>query len=249
MIILGGIYSGLFKNATQAAAVSVVYALLVEFFIHRELTLSKLPKVIAESSVLLGSLLVIFGLAFCLNHLLSDLRVPEKAAAWFMSFQLSPFAFLALLNVFLLLVGCVMDIMSAILILVPLLAPMATYCGLDPIHLGIIFIVNLELGYLTPPMGLNLFVSSSLFKKSLGEVIRSVLPFTGILATAVLLVTYFPIISLGPVAWFQGSDAEIVLSTKTSCEVPKSALAPIDDDDDDDTGHVEKLKKKRCEIG
>ena len=195
VVILGGIYSGLF-TATEAAAVSVVYSLIIELFIHRELTLEKIPAVVSEAALLMGSLLVIFAMAIGLNHLLSDLEIPNRAAAWLMSFELTPITFMLVLNVFLLIVGCLMDIMSAIMILVPLLAPMAVLCGVDPIHLGIVFIVNLELGYLTPPMGL--FVSSSIFEKSLGEVIKSVVPFTGLLLVSVLIVTYVPTISSVP---------------------------------------------------
>ncbi len=229
VVILGGIYSGLF-TATEAAAISVVYSLIVELFIHRELKIEDLPDVVAEAAILMGSLLIIFAMAVGLNHLLSDLQAPEAAARWIMSFDLTPFTFLLVLNGFLLLVGCLMDIMSAIMILVPLLAPMAILCGVDPIHLGIIFIVNLELGYLTPPMGLNLFVSSSIFEKSLGEVIKSVLPFTGILLVAVFLVTYLPVISLGPINVLKGRDLFTPFPQQAACETP----APDEDEDDDE---------------
>ena len=198
VVILGGIYSGLF-NATEAAAVSVVYALGVELFIHRSLEVKQVAGVFGEATILMGSLLVIFAMAVGLNALLAEMQVPDKAAAWITSLDLTPFTFMLILNGFLLIVGCLMDIMSAIMILVPLLAPLAAVCGIDPIHLGIVFIVNLELGYLTPPMGLNLFVSASLFDKSLGNVIRSVVPFTGLLLVAVLIVSYVPTISVGAV--------------------------------------------------
>ncbi len=234
VVILGGIYSGMF-TATEAAAVSVVYALVVELFIHRELTLPKLPAVFGEASLLMGSLLVIFAMAVGLNHLLSDLQIPEQAANWIMSFELDPMTFMLVLNGFLLVVGCLMDIMSAIMILVPLLAPLAALCGIDPIHLGIVFIVNLELGYLTPPMGLNLFVSSSIFEKSLGEVIKSVIPFTGLLLVAVLIVTYVPTVSLGPVNALSGKDFYVPFPDGDSCAAPpKSGDGEMLDDDDDD---------------
>ena len=198
VIILGGIYSGMF-TATEAAAVSVVYAVAVELWVHRALTLRKLPAVFAEGTVLMGSLLVIFAMAVGLNDLLTELEVPQRIAASITRLDLTPFSFMLILNGFLLIVGCLMDIMSAIMILVPLLAPLAAVCGIDPIHLGIVFIVNLELGYLTPPMGLNLFVSATLFDKSLGEVVKSVLPFAAILLFAVLVVAYVPTLSMGPV--------------------------------------------------
>ncbi|MCB9544582.1 MAG: TRAP transporter large permease subunit [Myxococcales bacterium] len=227
IVILGGIYSGLF-TATEAAAVSVVYALIVELFIHRELTIQQIPAVFGEATVLMGSLLVIFAMAVGLNALLSDLAIPDRAAAWITSLDLTPFTFMLVLNGFLLLVGCLMDIMSAIMILVPLLAPMAVLCGIDPIHLGVVFIVNLELGYLTPPMGLNLFVSSSIFDKPLGAVVRSVVPFTGLLLLAVLLVTYIPTISLGPVNLLKDRPFYVPF--------PETHVCKAADEDDDGGG-------------
>ena len=250
VVILGGIYSGMF-TATEAAAVSVVYALGVELFIHRELTLDKLPAVFGEASLLMGSLLVIFAMAVGLNHLLSDLQIPEQAANWIMSFELDPMTFMLVLNGFLLIVGCLMDIMSAIMILVPLLAPLAALCGIDPIHLGIVFIVNLELGYLTPPMGLNLFVSSSIFEKSLGEVIKSVIPFTGLLLAAVLIVTYVPTVSLGPVNALSGKDFYVPFPSGDSCEAPPATDdgEMLDDDDDDDDDDADEKPSGAKSIG
>lgn len=238
-VILGGIYTGIF-TATEAAAVSVVYALIVELFIHGELKIKQVPAVFAEATILMGSLLVIFAMAVGLNALLSDLSIPERAAAWITSFELTPFTFMLVLNGFLLIVGCLMDIMSAIMILVPLLAPMAVLCGIDPIHLGVVFIVNLELGYLTPPMGLNLFVSSSIFEKSLGDVIKSVVPFTLLLLTAVMIVTYVPTISLGPVNLLKGRDFYVPFPSAVECKAPEGDADDLDDDlgldDDDDDG-------------
>ncbi len=222
VVILGGIYSGMF-NATEAAAVSVVYALLVELFVHRQLELKEIPGVVGESTILMGSLLVIFAMAVGLNQLLSDLKVPDAAAAWITSLDLTPFTFMLILNGFLLIVGCLMDIMSAIMILVPLLAPLAAVCGIDPIHLGVVFIVNLELGYLTPPLGLNLFVSASIFDKPLGIVIKSVVPFTGLLLIAVAVVSYVPTISLGPVNVLNGRDFYVPFPSGGTCKAPEKA--------------------------
>jgi len=233
VVILGGIYSGIF-TANEAAAVSVIYSLVVELCIHRELTVDKLPSVLAEAALLMGSLMVIFAMAVGLNQLLSDLEIPVRAANWIMSFEMTPFTFLLILNGFLLLVGCLMDIMSAIMILVPLLAPMALLCGIDPMHLGIIFIVNLELGYLTPPMGLNLFVSSSIFNQSLGQVIRAVIPFTLTLMVSVLVVTYVPTVSMGPVNLLDDEKSFYVpFPDKAACDIPE---LPERDDDDADVG-------------
>lgn len=232
VLILGGIYTGIF-TATEAAAVSVVYALVVEVFIHRELTLDDIPGVVAESTILMGSLLVIFAMAVGLNALLTDLAIPERAAAWITSIDLTPMTFMLLLNGFLLLVGCLMDIISAIMILVPLLAPMATLCGIDPIHLGIVFIVNLELGYLTPPMGLNLFVSSSVFDKSIGHVIRSVMPFAGVLLIAVLTVAYVPTVALGPVNLLNDKPFYVAFPEGGLCK-PPAVEADADEETDDE---------------
>ncbi|MFN7133844.1 MAG: TRAP transporter large permease subunit, partial [Myxococcales bacterium] len=203
VIILGGIYSGTF-TPTEAAAVSVVYALLVETLIHREIGLKKLVTVAESSMTVMGSLLIIIALAIALNHFLVLEQIPDQMVEWIKSQNLSPTAFLVIVNVFLLGVGCFMDIMSAILIIAPMLAPMASAMGIDPIHMGIIFIVNLEIGYLTPPVGLNLFVASTLFRKSLGFVIRSVAPTLGIMLGSLMLITWVPTLSLGLVRLIHG---------------------------------------------
>lgn len=208
VIILGGIYSGVF-TPTQAAAVSVVYALVVELYVHRSLTWNDLPRILGESTVLIGSLLIILALAQGFNKYLELAGVAEHAVEYLLEWELSPFVFLLLVNILLLAVGAFMDILSAILILVPLLSPIAFQLGIHPIHLAVIFIVNLEIGYLTPPLGLNLFVASTIFKKSIGEVVRSVLPFIGLMIIGLLMVTYIPAISLGPVALYKGSDPAV----------------------------------------
>ncbi|MCH9687842.1 MAG: TRAP transporter large permease [Deltaproteobacteria bacterium] len=201
VIILGGIYSGLF-TPTEAAAVSVIYALIVELTIHREIGLSHLPKILTEAAVLMGTLLIIMALAFGLNDFLVEEKVPDMAVELIRSMDLSPLQFLLIINVLLLVVGALMDSISAILIIAPLLKPIADQLGIDPVHLGVIFIVNLEIGYLTPPIGINLFVASSVFKRPLGEVIKSVLPFIGLMFVGLGIVTYVPSVSLGPVNVF-----------------------------------------------
>src|SRR5690606_25120743 len=143
--------------------------------------------------------------------------------------------FLLVMNILLLIVGCLMDIMSAILILVPLLAPVALELGIHPLHLAIIFIVNLEIGYLTPPLGLNLFVASTIFKKPIGEIVMSVLPFTAILLGCVLLVTYVPAISLGPVAMMAGKSPfvgfqEAISSEEAEKLAAERAATPVGDE-------------------
>lgn len=202
VLILGGIYSGIF-SPTQAAAVAVVYAFVVELFIHQEMTWNALPKVVVDSTAMMGSLIVIMVIAFVFNDFLVEAKVPERAVAWLESLDLSKITFLLAVNILLLAVGCFMDILSAILIVAPLIVPMAMAFSIDPVHMGIIFIVNLELGYLTPPLGLNLFVSSTLFKKGLGEVIRAVVPYTLMMLAGIIIITYVPAVALGPGQWIQ----------------------------------------------
>jgi C4-dicarboxylate transporter DctM subunit len=203
VLILGGIYGGLF-TPTESAAVSVIYALIVELGIHRSLKLRDIPRILGESTVLIGSLLVIMALAQGFNKYLADEGVALRAAEWITSYELSPVGFLLVVNILLLIVGCFMDILSAIFILVPLLSPMAYQLGIHPLHLAVIFIVNLEIGYLTPPFGLNLFVATTIFQKSLGDIIKSVVPFIALMLVALGLITYFPVVSLGPVSAFNG---------------------------------------------
>ena len=195
VLILGGIYGVLpvLKfTVTEAAAVAVVYALFVELFIHREMPIRKLPKVLADSGVMMGSLFLIIVLAIAFNKFLSEQMIPQQAAEWLQTVVDSKWQFIILCNLFLLALGCVMEIISAILIVAPLLAPIAVQYGMDPIHFGIMFIVNLELGYLTPPMGVNLFVSSTVFNRNIVQVIKATVPF--------LLMMLF---CLGVIAWFE----------------------------------------------
>lgn len=203
LLILGGIYSGVF-TPTQAAAVSVVYALVVELLIHRSLDTRQLPRILSECAVLIGSLLVIIALAQGFNKYLELAQVADHAVRVLIEWELSPIAFLLLVNILLLIVGCFMDILSAIIILVPLLSPIAFQLGIHPIHLAVVFIVNLEIGYLTPPLGLNLFVASAIFKKGFGHIVRSILPFLLLMLGALAIVTYIPTVSLGAVSALNG---------------------------------------------
>ncbi len=207
VIILGGIYGildlsvigidfSLKFTVTEAAAVAVVYSLFVELLIHRELKWRKIPGVLAESGVMMGSLFVILVLAIAFNRFLTIEQIPQQAADWLVGHVDSRFTFIILVNIFLLALGCVMDILSAILIVAPLLAPIAVRYGLDPVHFAIIFIVNLEIGYLTPPMGINLFVASAVFKRSIISVIKSVLPFLLIMLFCLAVISWFPALSL-----------------------------------------------------
>ena len=198
VLILGGIYSGLF-TATEAAAVSVIYALIVELAIHREIGMKHVPKILSDAAVMMGTLLIIMALAFGLNDFLVEEKIPDQAVALIRSLDLTPVQFLLIMNLFLLVVGALMDSISAIMIIAPLLKPISDQLGIDPVHLGVIFIVNLEIGYLTPPIGINLFVASSVFNRSMGEVIRSVLPFILLMFVGLGIVTYVPTVSLGMV--------------------------------------------------
>ncbi len=195
VIILGGIYSGHF-TATESAAVAVVYALLVEMLVHRELGAKGVYDVVAETSRLLGSLFPVLMLAVSLNVFLTYEQIPEQVVAWFMEQFSNPAEFLVTSNLFLLMVGTVMDIGSAVLILAPMLAPVAAAQGIDPVHFGIVMIVNLEIGYLTPPFGLNLIVAMGAFREDFWTICKAVVPFLLIMLVGLILVTFIPQISL-----------------------------------------------------
>lgn len=196
VILLGGIYSGYF-SATEAAAVSVGYAIIVEVFIHKELGIADLFGVAVDAAKLFGTLLPIIAVALSLNLLLTAEQVPQDLAAWVGGLVENRFMFLILSNVFLLLVSCFIDIVSAILMLAPILLPIAMAYGIDPIHFGIIMVVNLEIGFITPPMGLNLIIAMTAFKENFLLICRSVLPFIVMMLLVLILISWFPVISIG----------------------------------------------------
>ena len=207
VLILGGIYGWLDLSSfgldiairftvTEAAAVAVVYALFVELVVNRELKVRDLPSVFSESAVMMGSLFLILVIAISLNRFFVFEQVPEAATAWMLERVDSKLTFLIMVNLFLLALGCVMDILSAILIVAPLLAPIAAQYGIHPIHFGIMFIVNLELGYLTPPLGINLFVASSVFERPILDVIRAVIPFLLLMLLCLAVIVWVPELSL-----------------------------------------------------
>jgi C4-dicarboxylate transporter DctM subunit len=196
VLVIGGIYSGMF-TATEAAAVTAFYVLVVEVFIYKDIKLfSDVPRVMRESMLLVGAILMIIGTAMGLTNYLVDEEVPMQLFEYTKTFISSPVLFLVVLNLFLIVVGMMMDIFSAIIVVVPLIIPIANAYGINPVHLGIIFLTNLEIGYLTPPVGLNLFISSLRFHKPVFTVVRSIIPFTIILLLALLLITYVPELSL-----------------------------------------------------
>ena len=194
-IVLIGIYGGIL-SASEASAITVVYVLIVEFLIYKDIPIKDLPKVIKESSLLAGAILIIITMGLGVTNFMVEQRVPDLIVEHMSQVIHSKIVFLLVLNVFLLLVGCLMDIFSAIIIVVPLIVPVATAYGVDPVHLGIIFLTNLEIGYITPPVGLNLFISSFRFQVPLVSIYRRVLPFFALLLVILALITYWPDLSL-----------------------------------------------------
>ena len=206
ILVLTGIYGGFF-TATEAASVTAVYLLIVEVFIHKDIHFRReLPAIARESMVLVGGILIILGSALGLTNYLVDAEVPNAIFEAIRSTISSKWTFLIALNIFLLIVGALMDIFSAIIVVVPLILPIATEFGIDPVHLGIIFLANLEIGYMTPPVGLNLFISSFRFRKPVLTLYRSALPFIAILLVALMIITYWEGLSLALVRLFFGGD-------------------------------------------
>ena len=195
-LIVAGIYSG-FSTATETAALTVVYVIVVKVFIFRELTLGKdLNRIMKESMKMVGGILIILGAALGFTNYLVDAFIPMKILDVMEGMVESKIGFLLILNVFLLLVGCMMDIFSAILVVVPLIVPLAARFGIDPVHLGIVFLANLGIGYNTPPVGLNLFIASSRFDRPIVELYKATLPFLLLLLGTLLLITFWPALSL-----------------------------------------------------
>ena len=191
VLLLGGIYSG-HLTPTESAAAALVYALAVEVFIHRELSARDFYDIVGETAVLLGMLLPLIAFATSLSVIMDYERVPQALVAWVKGFVDSRASFLVLANILLLVAGCVMEVGSAIVILAPLLMPMAKVYGVDPVHFGIIMTVNLEIGYITPPVGLNLFVALAAFKANFGEVCRAVVPFILIMLAGLAIISAWP---------------------------------------------------------
>ena len=197
VIVMVGLFGG-YATLVESAASTVVYTLVVGLVIHRDLDFSNgLSGGLRKCVILIGGVFTILGVAMGLTNYMVDAEVPMRAADWVEANVGSKLVFLLALNVFLLVVGCLMDIFSAIAVVVPLILPIAAVFGVDPLHLGVIFLANLELGYLTPPVGINLFLSAFRFEKPVVEVWRAVLPFLLILAMVVLLVTYVPWVIIG----------------------------------------------------
>ena len=195
VILLGGIYTGYF-TATEAAAVALAYALLVEIFIHKELQFKDFYNVVLETSKLGGSLFPVLAVALSLNILLTEHRVPQSLVTFMQQYISSPLMFMLLVNILLLFVGCIMTTGEAILILAPLLAPIAESYGYNKVLFGLIMILNLEIGYLTPPVGLNLIVAMSAFKQPFGLLCKAALPFIGLMIICLAIVVWQPWIAM-----------------------------------------------------
>jgi tripartite ATP-independent transporter DctM subunit len=195
VIVLVGIFGG-FTTLIEAAALTVIYTLVVEILLHRDLSLgADVPRILVKCITLVGGVFVILGVAMGVSNYLVDAEVPMRATAWVAAHIDSRVVFLLALNVFLLIVGCFMDIFSAIVVVVPLILPIGEAFGIHPLHLGMIFLANLELGYLTPPVGMNLFLSAFRFERPLMTVYRASLPFFLVTLVGVLAITYLPWLS------------------------------------------------------
>jgi tripartite ATP-independent transporter DctM subunit len=194
-VVLGGIYSGR-VTVTEAASITAIYALIAEVLIYRDVSVRQIPEIIRSSMVLVAGILVILASAFGFTNYLVDAEVPMRILEWMQGAFSSKWTFLLALNIFLLIVGSLMDIFSALIVVVPLILPIAEGYGVNLTHLGIIFLTNLEIGYSTPPVGLNLFISSFRFDRSIVELYRACFPFLGILLVALAIITYVPWLSL-----------------------------------------------------
>ena len=195
IVVLGGIYSGLLA-VSEAAAVTAVYVVLVEVVIRREISLRKMPEIMRESMVLVGGILLILGASLASTNYIIDAEVPQQLISFVNGFVDSRTSFLCLLLLFLLVLGAFLDIFSALVLVVPLILPVAAEYGVEPVHLGMVFLATMQLGYLTPPVGLNLFIASYRFDKPIVEVYLATFPFLLILLVAVVVITFFPELSL-----------------------------------------------------
>ena len=199
VLVLGGIYGGIL-TATEASAISAFYVLIANCFFTKDLSISRdIPKVVVESLTLVGAILLILCCALGLTNYLVDEEIPMKILELMKQFITNKYLFLFVLNIFLLIVGCLMDIFSAIIVVVPLILPIAEQFGVNPLHLAIVFLTNLEIGYITPPVGINLFISSFRFNRPVLELYRASVPYLLLMLTALIIITYIPWLTL---LWF-----------------------------------------------
>ncbi len=202
VIILGGIYGGIF-TPTEAAGVAVVFGLFVGFFLYKELKLKDLPKVLAESALTSATILVIVGIATAFGRLLTIERIPEQIAQTMLSISENPLVIILLINLLLLIIGCFMDTLAAIIIVTPIMLPIAISIGYDPIHFGIIMIVNLAIGFITPPLGVNLFVGSGVSGLPVMTIARATVPFFFIMLMTLVIIIFIPQLSLFLLSFMQ----------------------------------------------
>ena len=198
-VVLGGIYGG-WLLVVEAAVVTAAWVLVTVVLIRREIDLGELAKVIAEAMMLVGAILVVLGMSMASTNIMIDTQVPQRLFDAVEPWLSSPWMFLLALNVLLLIVGMMLDIFAALVIMAPLILPIALAFGVDPVHLGIVFLANLQIGYCTPPVGINLFLASHRFNTDILTVYRSTLPFLGWLLIALLIITWWPALSL----WLPG---------------------------------------------
>ncbi len=201
-IIVGGLFSGI-VTLGETATVIVAYTLFIEVFIYKDIPLNKIPSVMTKSIKLTGGMLIIMGAAYSLTNYMVDAEVPLIILDFIQSYITSKVVFMIALNIFLLIVGCLLDIYSAIFVVVPLIIPIAESYGVSLVHLGIIFLANLEIGYSTPPVGMNLFIACLRFKKPVMSLYKAAIPFIIILLFGLLLITYIPWLSLGMIEFFK----------------------------------------------
>ncbi len=194
-VVLGAIYTGIFA-VSEAAAVTAAYVLIAEMVLYREVKLRALPRIIGEAMSMVGGILLILGVALAFTNYLVDAEIPQLLFEFTQEHIQSPLMFLLVLNILLLVLGAILDVFSALIIMVPLLLPVAVGYGIDRVHLGIIFLANMQIGYFTPPIGMNLFIASYRFKKPLLEIYAACWPFMLVLLVALLAITYIPWLSL-----------------------------------------------------
>lgn len=197
VIILGGIYSGVF-TPTEAAVVSVVYALFIGKFVYRELDYAGFYKSMRETVLVNGALMFMIGLSIAFANYISLAQIPAKLASSLAGLSSSPFMLLLLINIFLLIIGCFIDNIAAVVILTPLLLPIVRNVGVDPIHFGLIITFNLAIGFVTPPYGINLFVASTVSGENIESISLEILPFIAVMVLCLMVLTYFPILTMGP---------------------------------------------------
>jgi C4-dicarboxylate transporter DctM subunit len=195
VVVFGGIFSG-FLALSEAAAITVLYVIVVALFINRDVKFKQMGLIIIRSVLMVGGIIVILGAALAFNSFLVDQQVPVKILLWIQSHVESKIVFLIILNIFLLIVGCVLDIYSALVIVAPLIVPIAQGYDINLLHLGVIFLTNLQIGYSTPPIGMNLFIASLRFEESILRLGIASLPFLGILLVALAIITFVPELSL-----------------------------------------------------